>query len=70
HPTLTTATTTPTTTTTTTTVIPTGPPATGFGGTAGPRTTPRTPLVLGSLALALIFGGVAMRERRRARRDR
>ena len=63
----------PTTTTvatTSTTVIPTGPPATGFGGTAGPRAAPRTPLVLGSLALALIFGGVAVRERRRARRDR
>ena len=62
--------TTATVATTSTTVIPTGPPATGFGGTAGPRAAPRTPLVLGSLALALIFGGVAVRERRRARRDR
>ena len=56
--------------TTTTSVIPTGPPATGFGGTASPGGAPRTPLILGSLALATVFGGLAMIERRRSRRGR
>jgi hypothetical protein len=52
--------------TTTTTVIPSGPPATGQGGTAGrPPSSPRTPLILGSLGLAGFFGILALRERRR-----
>lgn len=52
--------------TTTTTVIPSGPPATGEGGTAGPPpNSPRTPLILGSLGLAGFFGVLALRERRR-----
>ena len=52
--------------TTTTTVIPSGPPATGEGGTAGrPPSSPRTPLILGSLGLAGFFGVLALRERRR-----
>lgn len=58
------------TTTTTTPVIPKGPPATGFGGTAGPGSSPRTPLILGSLSLATVAGGLALRERRRNRRLR
>jgi hypothetical protein len=58
------------TTTTTTAVIPSGPPATGFGGTAGPGGSPRTPLILGSLLLATLAGGFALRERRRNRRAR
>ncbi|MDH2902700.1 MAG: ice-binding family protein [Actinomycetota bacterium] len=53
------------TTTTSTTVVPSGPPATGFGGTAGHRSSPRTPLILGSLGLAGFFGALALRERRR-----
>jgi hypothetical protein len=57
-------------TTTTTSVIPSGPPATGFGGTAGPGGTPRMPLILGSLSLATLSGGFALRERRRNRRAR
>ncbi len=52
--------------TTTTTVIPSGPPATGQGGAAGrPPSSPRTPLILGSLGLAGFFGILALRERRR-----
>jgi len=52
--------------TTTTTVIPSGPPATGEGGTAGrPPSSPRTPLILSSLGLAGFFGVLALRERRR-----
>ena len=59
-------TTTTTAPTTTTTVIPSGPPATGEGGTAGPPpSSPRTPLILGSLGLAGFFGFLALRERRR-----
>ena len=54
--------------TTTTTVIPTGPPGTGFGGTAGSAGWPRTPLVLGSLLLAALSGAMALTQRRRVRR--
>ncbi len=56
--------------TTTTTVIPVGPPATGFGGAAGPGGTPHLPLILGSLSLSALSGGMALRERRRNRRLR
>jgi len=68
-----TTTSTPVTTTTappatTTTVIPTGPPATGFGGTAPGPPASRTPLILGSLSLASLSGALAITQRRRARR--
>jgi type VI secretion system secreted protein VgrG len=56
--------------TTTTTVIPTGPPATGFGGAAGPGGFPRLPLIVGSLALAVLSGAMALIQRRRVRRAR
>ncbi len=55
----------PTTTTTAKSVIPSGPPGTGFGGAAGSAGLSRTPFILGSLALAGLFGGLAFNQRRR-----
>lgn len=60
----------PTTTTTVAAVIPTGPPGTGFGGTAGGGRAPQAPLILGALALAALFGSLALKERRRTGRRR
>ena len=51
-------------TTTTVAVIPLGAPRTGFGGTAGPGSSPLLPLGLGALGLSLLFGTLAVRARR------
>ena len=51
-------------TTTTVAVIPLGAPRTGFGGTAGPGSSPLLPLGLGALGLSLLFGTLAIRARR------
>jgi len=59
-----TTTTTPTTTPTTP-VIPTGAPATGFGGTAGSGSSTLLPYGLGALGLSMVAGATALRSRRR-----
>ncbi len=64
---VTTTTTAPVTTTTTPTtpVIPTGAPATGFGGTAGSGSSTLLPFGLGALGLSMVAGATALRSRRR-----
>ena len=52
-------------TTTTAAIIPTGSPATGFGGTAGSGSSPAGPIGFSALALAGLAGAMALRARRR-----
>lgn len=55
----------PTTTTTVISVIPTGAPATGFGGTAGSGSLPFAPIGFGALGIAIAAGTTTALARRR-----